>query len=92
MISFKLKKATQILIERVASRAKDCGEVMNMDLDAKTIQMDLTACHKYGCKLDLEKMLMTRGVDLLHDVMGINRHLDRDTGNLTNNFHPRCAA
>jgi hypothetical protein len=54
--------------------------------------MDLTACHANGCPLKLEKMLSwERDFDLAHDVWGINRHIDRKTGEMPDCFLPRFA-
>jgi len=54
------------------------------------IAMDLEACHAV-CPLDLEALATAKTGDLLHDVSGIAAHLDRDTGQLTDCFHPRHA-
>jgi len=55
-------------------------------------RMNLTACHLNGCPLDLAKLLDAKAFALAHDVQGIDRHLDRDTGQLdTDRFLPRCA-
>jgi hypothetical protein len=53
--------------------------------------MDITACHLNGCPLDLERMASGTNFDLLHDVCGINEHLDRRTGKLKDCFLPRFA-
>jgi len=60
-------------------------------LDYMTSIMDLQACHTHGCALDLDRMKEAKTGDLLHDVCGINNHLDRETGELTNCFLPRFA-
>ena len=57
-----------------------------------TFVMDLMACHTSGCKLDLDKLAKADDFNLLHDVCGINRHLDRETGKLQHCFLPRFAA
>lgn len=55
--------------------------------------MDLEACHSNGCPLDLSRMAASqRDFDLVHDVAGIHRHLDRATGKLGELFRPRFAA
>jgi hypothetical protein len=54
-------------------------------------QMDVTACHLNGTKLDLEQLLAFDDFNFCHDVFGIARHLDRSTGALQNCFLPRCA-
>lgn len=54
--------------------------------------MDLTACHLNGCQLQLTKLLDAEIGDFLHDVMGITRHINRETGQLEDCFVPRYAA
>lgn len=55
-------------------------------------RMNLTACHLNGCPLDLQKLLDANDFLLAHDLQGIDRFLDRDTGKLeTEIFLPRCA-
>lgn len=53
--------------------------------------LDLNAAHLNGCPLDLDRMLTAGDSDLMHDVRGINRHLDRETGKLKGKFMPRFA-
>jgi hypothetical protein len=60
-------------------------------LDVLAVQMDLEACHTHGCPLDLDRMAEARQGDVLHDIAGIRRHLDRETGELTDCFVPRFA-
>jgi hypothetical protein len=62
-------------------------------VDRLSTMMDLEACHCNGCPLDLTGLLEAAGdADLVHDVAGISRHLNRQTGVLVNHFHPRYAA
>ncbi len=57
------------------------------------LMMDLEACHCNGCPLDFEALLgAPRDEDVVHDVAGIRRHLNRDTGVLEEFFRPRYAA
>lgn len=55
--------------------------------------MDLEACHCNGAPLDLVALHEAASDgDLVHDVAGISRHIDRDTGKLGGCFLPRYAA
>jgi hypothetical protein len=54
-------------------------------------RMDLIACHLNGCPLDLAKLEAFDDLNLVHDICGIGRHIDRRTGKLQNFFQPRCA-
>lgn len=55
------------------------------------ITMDLEACHSNGCPMDFARLESADDFNLLHDVGGISRHLDRSTGKLTGMFLPRFA-
>lgn len=55
------------------------------------MQMDIIACHANGCPLRLDDLLAADDFNLLHDVLGISRHIDRSTGRLTAIFRPRFA-
>lgn len=55
------------------------------------MSMDLNAAHSNGCPLDFEKLLSFPDFDFEHDVLGIQRRLDRKTGKLGAHFLPRCA-
>jgi hypothetical protein len=74
-------------IHAIAERA-----VREFSLNYITVALDITACHCNGCPLDLKKLFQADAFDFLHDVVGINRSLDRDTGKLTGFFLPRCSA
>jgi hypothetical protein len=54
--------------------------------------MDLTACHANGTPLRLADLLAADDFNVAHDVGGISRHIDHDTGRLTGCFLPRFAA
>lgn len=79
-------------ISKVAARAVVAlGKPLPSGMDHQTICLDLGKVHDSGCPLDLAGLLVCRESDLLHDVMGIHRHLDRDTGELLECFWPRYA-
>ena len=52
-------------------------------------KMDLEACHCNGCPLRLADMEQADAFNLMHDVTGINMHLNRNTGELSKRFLPR---
>lgn len=54
-------------------------------------RMDITAVHCNGCPLNLQKLLDFDDFNFLHDVYGISRHVNRETGELKDSFLPRCA-
>lgn len=55
--------------------------------------MDITAAHANGNPLKLAEMVAAIGTenesDVLHDLFGIRRHIDRSTGKLGDCFSPR---
>jgi len=55
------------------------------------LQMDLTAVHLNGCPLNFDELAGAEGGDFIHDVSGIQRHLDRETGQLMDCWRPRYA-
>lgn len=88
MLQFNATREELDLIVKIAKRV----EAITPHLTRLTIIMDLEACHSNACPLDLVAMLDSRETDLMHDVCGINRHLDRQTGELMDCFVPRFAA
>ena len=74
------------LNERIAARAASY-----IGCEAIDIEMDLTYCIEGGCNLRLNAMLEAKEWDILHDVCGINRHLNHETHKLEGGFWPRFA-
>lgn len=56
---------------------------------AHECQLSIAACHLNGCPLRLADLLTADAFNFAHDVLGINRHISRDTGKLLNHFLPR---
>lgn len=75
-------------IKRIAIRASG---LTKGKYDLLTVSMDITACHEAN-SLNLEKLLAFNDSDFLHDVAGINRHLDHETSELKDCFWPRCGS
>lgn len=80
-----LSEKEEALIKRIADRA---GELLGRGARV-TVCMDITACHLNGTPLRLEDLAEADQFNFLHDVTGINRHLNRETGELTGHFLPR---
>ncbi len=79
------------LIHSIASRASGTLIKLGHVGDCLGIAMDIEFCHANGCPLDLARLATAADSDLLHDVCGINRHLDHGPGKLTDCFLPRFA-
>jgi hypothetical protein len=78
-------------IKAIAKRASALASANEIELDEKTVLLDLTAAMAGGCKLCVQDLLNANDVDFVHDVFGINKHLDRNTFTLTDCFVPRYA-
>lgn len=44
------------------------------------------------CGMDFQKLLDAPESDFLHDMLGIERHMNKTTGKLEGHFLPKCAA
>ena len=60
-------------------------------LDVLSTVMDLSAVHNHAFKLNFELMAKADNHNLVHDIAGIKRHLNRETGKLGDCFIPRYA-
>lgn len=83
------RKPDLTLIRRIAQRAVLLYDSHNVVVDEVDVVIDLASCHFGKCKLRLEELLAARDFDLMHDVGGINKHLNRDTEELSDGFSPR---
>lgn len=81
---WKTTDADTRLIAAVAARAD-----LELFMNPLTVALDLTACHVNGNPLDLDGLLHADKINLAHDIYGINRHIDHDTGRLMDFFVPR---
>lgn len=85
-VNFIVSDSDEKIIHDIAIRATN---LTNGALDFLTCSMDLSACHNAN-SLNLQKLLTLPDADFIHDVLGINRHLDRENGELKDCFWPRC--
>ncbi|WP_414462924.1 hypothetical protein [Hyphomicrobium sp. DY-1] len=92
MVRFDVSKREEKLVRRVVTRAVALAADHGEKLDHLSTTMDLHATIANGCPLDLDRLLAADNFNFLHDVFGISRHLDRETGKLQNHFRPRYAA
>jgi hypothetical protein len=91
-ISFKANREEMRLITAIVTRAHEMGLVKLNGYDHMTCDMDLTACHANGNPLRLADLLAADDFNFSHDICGIARHIDRETGELKNCFSPRFSA
>lgn len=86
MINFDITCDTEEqLIDDIVLRV--CGLIP--ESDPVCVFMDIAACHLNGTPLKLQELLQADKTNFLHDIGGINRHLDRTTGELKAGFLPR---
>lgn len=91
-INFTSTKEERAFAERIADRAASIQREAGQRPDRISILMDILATHANGCPLRLADLANADDYNFAHDVFGIGRHLDRETGKLTGHFLPRFAA
>ena len=77
------------IIDEIVERA--CDSKLNRHKDVQGLTMDIAATH-ISNPLRLQELLDADDFNFGHDICGIQRHLDRDTGTLINFFSPRFSA
>lgn len=88
-ISFDISDRDEEVIHEIVKRAVPLYEGYGIKTTALDVRMDIIATHANGCPLALDKLLAANDFNFLHDIVGIYRHLDRNTGKLENFFSPR---
>lgn len=90
--SFKVGTKEEVrIIHKIALRAMAMAESAGWKYELLDADMDITATHVNGRRLDLDKLIAADEFNFAHDVFGIRRHIDRETGKLQHCFLPRCA-
>ncbi len=83
------RDAALVTIGKIAARAVDLYAHHEVRVEKRDVLMDISACHFGPQKLRLDDLLAADDFNFMHDVGGINRHLDRERGVLTDCFSPR---
>lgn len=91
MIKFNVTAKELESISTIAERAVSMANVEGVEYNMMEAVMDLSACHRNGCKLKLAELAVADDFNLAHDVFGIRRHINRQTGKLERCFLPRYA-
>ena len=92
MISFDCPKEDVEKVVEIAKATISACKAYGIEHDNRTtVMMDLMACNANGCPLDWDRLLKFDDANLLHDVLGIRKHINRTTGKLEGCFVPRCA-
>jgi len=74
-------------IQEAVLRAKDKGLFISNQLN---LFMDVHNCVING-EIDIDKLNASNGLDFAHDIIGIQKNINRVTKKLDNHFVPRCA-
>ena len=77
------------LIAAILNRALGLGLLRREN--AINTEMDIIATHNHNVKLRLADWLAADDFNFKHDLLGIDRHMNRDTGKLGGHFLPRFA-
>ena len=85
MVKWNTNNKDSKLIVEIADRASRVG----MTISKKSVEMDISAAHLNGNRLDLKKLLGFDNFNFCHDVAQINKNICHDTGKLLNCFLPR---
>lgn len=85
----------RILIQKIVARAKTIRSEVVVDyrpiVDIFGLALSLTIVHLNTCPMDLQRLLEADDANFLHDIQGIQRHIDMSTGELRDCFLPRYA-
>lgn len=88
-VSFRISREDAKLVRAIIERIE---RFENFDLskrDRTDWQMDLYATNANGNRMDFSRLLAADDFNFIHDIVGIYRNLDRETGKLMNLFTPR---
>jgi hypothetical protein len=86
----KISKEDMEKVHKIVDRVfKEWPDIVGVD--RTSLEMDVTAAH-INAPIDLDKLLGFPAADFGHDVFGISRYIDRNTGILSSKFFPRSSA
>lgn len=92
-INFNVRRDEMQIIHQIAVRAiTELRSAIDKDHGISGVAMDITCTHANGHPLRLRELLEADNFNFAHDVLGVYRHLNRETGKLENHFHPRFSA
>lgn len=77
----------QMILERYRNVTRRLGLIPANHVD---VMIDIIAVHQ-SIPLDLEALVNARENDFLHDMAGIRRYVNFETGEVDKSFVPRCA-
>jgi hypothetical protein len=77
------------LVGKIADRAVAVYDSHNIRVDRLDTLLDVLSVHQKIQPLRLADLLAADDLNFIHDITGINRHLDRDNYKLNDGFSPR---
>lgn len=83
------RDAEMKLIGKIADRAITLYAKHNVRVERLDTLLDVMTVHQKAQPLRLADLLAADDVNFIHDITGINRHLDRETYKLNDGFLPR---
>lgn len=81
--------AEMTLIGKIADRAAMLYAKHDVRVERLDTFLDVAAVHQKIQPLRLDDLLTADDLNFIHDITGINRHLDRDNYRLNDGFSPR---
>lgn len=91
MIKWSASREDLETMNKIAARAVELAKKLGVPYKRIDALMDVNAAHANGCPLRLADLLAADDGNFGHDVFGIRRNLDRETGKLGGHFSPRYA-
>jgi hypothetical protein len=88
-MNWKTTKEDLNWIVGIAHRASAIADEQGGSYPYREAMMDITAVHANGCPLRLKELFSAPAFDFTHDIAGIRRCLNRETGQLEHCFVPR---
>ena len=92
LLKFSATRAEEDVISQIADRAAAMLDKFDVEYTYTTLLMDIEVCHSNGMPLDLIGLQAAPDGDFAHDIGGIRRHINRETGAIEDCFVPRYAA
>ena len=89
MINWTITKEDNDIAVNIAKRAILMARKLGVKYSQMDAVMDIEACHNNGCTLKLSELLEADDFNFAHDIFGIRRHINRNTGKLEHCFLPR---
>jgi len=89
MINWDLSLEEEVLVGKIAEKAIKQVKLIYPKISKLDLIMNIVAVHNENGKLRLEDWLNADDQNFFHDIFGIMRHIDKETGKLKNFFEPR---